>query len=221
MPGDFDPSSAVDLLRIAAIFRSRLYILRAKSIHLSIQCRLTLNFVSHFWGAKPLPVSTHHYPTDVVETTTSLGDEDDNTEEQLAQGRRSICVNGRSLRCGLCDQDRDGSQRFGRGLQLLDVLRHLRGELFPPRSPFTVDSACLPRHCQAGLPRLWSCSIASGPNDCRSMARTRQWTHGPFILNKAQRYCSPIAPFHAIRSSRNKVRVRLKGAAAVRLAGAH
>src|SRR5881628_1248880 len=36
---------------IAAIFRSRLYILRAKSIHLSIQCIRPLNFVSHFWGA--------------------------------------------------------------------------------------------------------------------------------------------------------------------------
>lgn len=34
-------------------------------------------------------ISTHHYPTDVVETA-SLGDEGDNTEEQLAQGRRSI-----------------------------------------------------------------------------------------------------------------------------------
>ncbi len=44
--------------------------------------------MSHFWGAVHF-VSTHHYPTDVVETT-SLGDEDDNTEEQLAQGRRSI-----------------------------------------------------------------------------------------------------------------------------------
>ena len=34
-------------------------------------------------------ISTHQYPTDVMETT-SLGQEDDNTEEQLAQSRRSI-----------------------------------------------------------------------------------------------------------------------------------
>jgi len=34
-------------------------------------------------------VSTHHYPTDVVKGT-SLGDEEDNTEEHLARSRRSI-----------------------------------------------------------------------------------------------------------------------------------
>ncbi len=45
-----------------------------------------------FCGKNHLPadfVSTHHYPTDVVEGT-SLGDEEDITEAQLAQSRRSI-----------------------------------------------------------------------------------------------------------------------------------
>lgn len=46
----------------------------------------------NFCEKKNLPadfVSTHHYPTDVVEGT-SLGDEEDITEAQLAQSRRSI-----------------------------------------------------------------------------------------------------------------------------------
>jgi xylan 1,4-beta-xylosidase len=41
-------------------------------------------------GRLPLDfISTHHYPTDIVEGT-ALGDEDDPTEKQLAQGRRGI-----------------------------------------------------------------------------------------------------------------------------------
>src|SRR5204862_6646203 len=49
------------------------------------------DFVS-FCENKDLPidfVSTHHYPTDVVEST-SLGDEDDVTTAHLAQSRRGI-----------------------------------------------------------------------------------------------------------------------------------
>jgi hypothetical protein len=49
--------------RIAAIFKSRLYILRAQSIHLSIQCIWPLNFVSHFWGALQLPTPHSPLPT--------------------------------------------------------------------------------------------------------------------------------------------------------------
>src|SRR5688572_13201599 len=81
----------------------------------------------------------------------------------------------RTVRRGLRREDGAGGERSRRGLQLLDVLRHFRGELFSvdavPRRFWTADH---PRYCQADV----SCLRAVAPAWPRASARGRAARNG-------------------------------------------
>jgi xylan 1,4-beta-xylosidase len=99
-----------------------------------------------FCDSNDLPadfVSTHHYPTD------AFGHPGDDTESQLAASTRSVLRDRarrtherargklarpaarRTVCCGRRREDHAGSHGTRGWLQLLDVQRHLRGELLP------------------------------------------------------------------------------------------
>jgi hypothetical protein len=121
-------------------------------------------------------ISTHHYPTD------SFGKPGDDTETELADSKRSVLRDEarevregrrhagvlhrmvhlveparlharRSLRRSLHREDGPGTKWPGTGIQLLDLLGHLRGELLPfDAVPGRLWPAHHPRHPQTRLP---------------------------------------------------------------------
>ena len=88
-----------------------------------------------------------------------------------------------------------GGERPGRGLQLLDIHRHLRGELFPVGAlPRRLRPAQPARHRQADLPRLRAAAPPRHRTVASRKARTRRWTPGSCGKSALSPFCSPITP---------------------------